>query len=75
MIETQTMRKFQGVKQMTLLRYVLTVAAALLLGAASASAQGYPNKPITVIVPFAPTTGLRKIALGSCAIWLLLVTV
>jgi tripartite-type tricarboxylate transporter receptor subunit TctC len=32
----------------------LLVAAALLMGAGAASAQDYPNRPITVIVPFTP---------------------
>jgi tripartite-type tricarboxylate transporter receptor subunit TctC len=32
----------------------LLVVAALLLGAGAASAQDYPNRPITIIVPFTP---------------------
>jgi len=32
----------------------LFVVAALLLGAGAASAQDYPNRPITIIVPFTP---------------------
>jgi tripartite-type tricarboxylate transporter receptor subunit TctC len=49
---------------MTLLRYVLSVGAALIIGAGSASAQGYPNKPITVVVPAAaggPTDTVARI--------------
>lgn len=49
---------------MTLLRSVLTAVAALLASAASASAQGYPNKPITVVVPAAaggPTDTVARI--------------
>jgi tripartite-type tricarboxylate transporter receptor subunit TctC len=36
---------------MTAIRFALTLAAALAAGAANAAAQGYPNKPITIIVP------------------------
>ena len=32
----------------------LLVVAALLMGAGAASAQDYPNRPITIIVPFTP---------------------
>jgi putative tricarboxylic transport membrane protein len=36
---------------MTAIRYALAMAAALAAGTGSAAAQGYPNKPITIIVP------------------------
>jgi tripartite-type tricarboxylate transporter receptor subunit TctC len=32
----------------------LLVVVALLMGAGAASAQDYPNRPITIIVPFTP---------------------
>jgi len=36
---------------MTAIRYALALALALAAGAGSAAAQGYPNKPITIVVP------------------------
>ncbi|MET0194490.1 MAG: tripartite tricarboxylate transporter substrate-binding protein [Hyphomicrobiaceae bacterium] len=36
---------------MTTIRYALAMAVALAAGAGNAAAQGYPNKPITIIVP------------------------
>jgi tripartite-type tricarboxylate transporter receptor subunit TctC len=40
-----------------MLRRVFLAAGAVLLLASAASAQSYPNRPIKVIVPFAPGTG------------------
>ena len=36
---------------MTAVRYAFALAVALAAGAGSAAAQGYPNKPITIVVP------------------------
>jgi tripartite-type tricarboxylate transporter receptor subunit TctC len=36
---------------MSAIRYALALALALAAGAGSAGAQGYPNKPITIVVP------------------------
>ena len=43
----------------TLLRILFVVSAAL--SSISASAQGYPNRPITIIVPFGPGSGTDTI--------------
>ncbi len=43
---------------------ILSISAALIVGVASAAAQGYPNKAITIIVPFAaggPSDALARI--------------
>jgi tripartite-type tricarboxylate transporter receptor subunit TctC len=39
---------------MTLRKPILGIAAALLVGVAAASAQTYPSRPITLVVPFPP---------------------
>jgi tripartite-type tricarboxylate transporter receptor subunit TctC len=45
-------RKLQGVKKhMTAVRHALALALALAAAAGSAAAQGFPNKPITIVVP------------------------
>ena len=36
---------------MTAIRHALALALALAAGSASAAAQGFPNKPITIVVP------------------------
>jgi putative tricarboxylic transport membrane protein len=45
-------RKLQGVKKhMTAVRHALALALALAAAAGSAAAQGFPNKPVTIVVP------------------------
>jgi tripartite-type tricarboxylate transporter receptor subunit TctC len=39
---------------MTLRKPILGIAAALLVGVAAASAQTYPSRPVTLVVPFPP---------------------
>jgi tripartite-type tricarboxylate transporter receptor subunit TctC len=53
---------------MTAIRYALALAAALAIGPGSAAAQGYPNKPITIIVPAGaggPTDTVARSIIGT----------
>ena len=61
-----------------MMKLIVGIAVAMLAGIAGASAQGYPNRPITVVVPFAAggvtdivariVTDRMKTALGQAVV-------
>jgi tripartite-type tricarboxylate transporter receptor subunit TctC len=53
---------------MTMMRLVLAAATALIISAATAGAQDWPTRPVTLIVPFAPGGGVDSSARIQAAV-------